>query len=372
MEGKGLTKLHVNSLPTLTWNFLKINDAKVEERIDLNGRCQSLIHNIPNGIIIGNAGCEGCSGCDNVNGFDIRSINGGMGREAGDFFDKACEDSLVIRAKKGVKVKEALCISYALKDTDSTAIKQVIVAEENSELTVVMDYSSGVSDGGFFGVQTKLYIGKGARINLVKIELLGRSFLHFDDIGAVCDDTGSLNTIQMELGGGKSYVGSNIFLKGYKSNYKGDTAYLCIEDQQLDMNYYIGHEGKKTSCDLTVKGALRDNAVKSFRGTIDLKKGAKGAKGQELEETLLLSEKVKNNTLPVILCDEDDVEGSHGASIGRLSGDILFYMQSRGLSEKDAEILMTKAKINSVRNLITDDKSIGKIQHYMEDAFSRL
>ena len=63
------------------------------------------------------------------------------------------------------------------------------------------------------------------------------------------------------------------------------------------------------------------------------------------------------------------MEGTHGASIGRLSADMLFYMQSRGISEKEAELLMTKAKLNTVRNLIGDEQSIGKIQHYMEEAF---
>ncbi|MCR5735268.1 MAG: SufD family Fe-S cluster assembly protein [Lachnospiraceae bacterium] len=361
--------MKVNNLPVRTWNFLKLNEAEIKESIEINGRGTGIIHNIPNGVIIGNSGCEECGGCDAAAGLDIKGIKTGMGKEASDFFDETCGDILVIRSKKNAIVSEPVCLSYNMADGDKKTVKQVIIAGEGSEITVVMDYSSKRDDSGFFGVQTILHACKNATINLVKIELLGKNYLHFDDIGADCDSEGKINTIQMILGGRKSYVGVNVELSGYKSRYTGNTGYLCIDDQFLDMNWYIGHSGKRSESELTVKGALRDRAFKTFRGTIDLKHGAKGAKGEEIEETLLLSEAVKNNTLPVILCDEDDVEGAHGATIGRLSKDMLFYMESRGLSEREAEILMTKGKLNSVRNLITDEKSIGKIQHYMEEAF---
>ncbi|MCR4739438.1 MAG: SufD family Fe-S cluster assembly protein [Lachnospiraceae bacterium] len=361
--------MKVNNLSTGTWNFLRINEAEINETIELNGRGTSVIHNIPNGVIIGNSGCEECGGCDAAENLDMKSIKTGMGTEAAAFFDEACEDTLVIRSKKNAKITEPVCISYNMADGDQKCVRQAVIAGEGSEITVIMDYTSGRGDSGFFGIQTLLHACRNATINLIKIELLGRGFLHFDNIGADCDGEGSINTIQMILGGKKSYVGVNAELSGYKSRYTGNTGYLCIDDQFLDMNWYIGHSGKRSESSLSVKGALRDNAFKTFRGTIDLKHGAKGAKGEEIEETLLLSESVRNNTLPVILCDEDDVEGAHGATIGRLSKEMLFYMESRGLSEHEAEVLMTKGKLNSVRNLINDEKSIGKIQHYMEEAF---
>jgi Fe-S cluster assembly scaffold protein SufB len=158
-------------------------------------------------------------------------------------------------------------------------------------------------------------------------------------------------------------------LAGYKSVFNGNMGYLCLKGKKLDMNYHIAHHGRKSASELQVKGAIKDKAEKNFRGTIDLIRGAKGACGHELEDVLLLSDDVKNKTLPVILCDEEDVEGTHGASIGRLSGDTLYYMLSRGLDKKEAELLMTKAKLNSVRNLIKDEHTHGRIQYYMEEAF---
>ena len=70
---------------------------------------------------------------------------------------------------------------------------------------------------------------------------------------------------------------------------------------------------------MTANGVLRDHAKEAVSRYHDFKKGAKGAKGDELEDVLLLDDGVQNQTIPLILCAEEDVEGNHGASIGSLT-----------------------------------------------------
>ncbi|MBQ7565168.1 MAG: SufD family Fe-S cluster assembly protein [Lachnospiraceae bacterium] len=402
-SGEKELNLRVNRLPSITWNKLQINDAEVRQTIDLNGRGECIIHNIPAGVIIGSENCDSCSlgedkrpflpvraglpkekegNSDPAGKSDTASVEGrkvldtnsvilrtGMGEAAEKFFDENCNEALSIRAICGAGGDKPLKLNYKLGDGDGYVVRQKLIAEEGSTLTVIMDYSADKENTGFFGVQTLAFAKKNSTINIIKIQLLGQGFTHFEDIGGFAQENAKINVIQMILGSGKSYVGMNVELAGYKSAFEGNVGYLCLGDQKLDMNYYIGHSGRRSTSSLRVEGALSDNGAKVFRGTIDLKHGAKGAKGQEQEGTLLLSENVRNKTLPVILCDEDDVEGEHGATIGRLSADMLFYMQTRGISEKEAELLMTKAKLNTVRNLIKDEHSIGKIQHYMESVF---
>ncbi len=360
----------INKVKSPTWNFLKINETTVEEQVILNGSGQSIVEKIPAGLVIGNESCEGCTGCDQSGTDSIRAIKCGMGEEADAFFLKASKETLMVRAKAGRKISEPLNIRYLMENGDSNADRVEIIAEEGSELTVIMDYSSlRHTASGFLGVQTKVHLGKGASLQLVKVNLLGTGYTCMDDIGVVAEDDAYFNLTKLELGCSKCYVGVAVDLKGRKSRFNGDIGYLCLHDELLDMNYHISHHGRKTGSELQVKGALRDNSKKTFRGVIDLINGGKGAVGNELEDVLLLSEDVENKTLPVILCDEDDVEGAHGATIGRLSPEMLFYMQSRGFSEKDAELLVTKAKLNSVRNLIHDDNTHGRIQYFMEEAF---
>ena len=90
---------------------------------------------------------------------------------------------------------------------------------------------------------------------------------------------------------------------------------------------------------------LAGTSSKVLRGTIDLVHGCKGSEGTERETVLIASEGVDNKTVPTILCDEDDVAGNHGATIGHVRPDQLFYMMSRGISPEAAEALFLTAKL---------------------------
>ena len=100
---------------------------------------------------------------------------------------------------------------------------------------------------------------------------------------------------------------------------------------------------------------LDKNSRKTFKGTIDFVGGCAGASGAESEDTLLIGDKTVNKTVPLILCAEEDVEGSHGASIGRVDENHIFYMQSRGLPEEKIIQLMARSKIAQIISTISDE-----------------
>ena len=244
-----------------------------------------------------------------------------------------------------------------------SAAAQIIYAKENTKGTIILIYKG---NGPTSILQTKVYAESYANIHLIKAQLLDSGALHFDDTQVFCEENASVKFTQIELGASHVNSGLHVNLSGYQSSFDSKVAYLCQNDQILDMNHIVYHYGKKSECNMQVDGTLKDNAQKAYRGTIDLKKGCCGAKGHEMEETLLLSPKTVNKSLPVILCDEEDVEGEHGATIGRLSSDILFYMQSRGISEKEAEVLMSRAKIQAAVDLIPDEQVKEQIGTFLE------
>lgn len=244
-----------------------------------------------------------------------------------------------------------------------SAAAQIIYTKENTKGTIILIYKG---NGPTSILQTKVYAESYANIHLIKAQLLDSGALHFDDTQVFCEENASVKFTQIELGASHVNSGLHVNLSGYQSSFDSKVAYLCQNDQILDMNHIVYHYGKKSECNMQVDGTLKDNAQKAYRGTIDLKKGCCGAKGHEMEETLLLSPKTVNKSLPVILCDEEDVEGEHGATIGRLSSDILFYMQSRGISEKEAEVLMSRAKIQAAVDLIPDEQVKEQIGTFLE------
>ena len=151
------------------------------------------------------------------------------------------------------------------------------------------------------------------------------------------------------------YAGSEVTLKGDGSSSQVFIGYQGAGKGKLDFNYNSVHIGKNTDSSMTVNGVLRDSAEKTFRGTIDFKTGSSGAVGAETEDVLLLGETVVNKTVPLILCAEEDVKGSHGASIGQLDEEMLFYLGSRGISEQKAVDLMAGARISRIVREIGDE-----------------
>ena len=112
-------------------------------------------------------------------------------------------------------------------------------------------------------------------------------------------------------------------------------------------------------------GVLLDQAKKTFRATLDFRKGSSGSTGEETEDTLLLSEDAINRAIPIILCQEEDVEGHHGASIGQLPDDLLFYMQTRGIDEEEARRIMIRARLLRVARLIPERHLRGHVEDYL-------
>lgn len=248
-------------------------------------------------------------------------------------------------------------------DFNSPAVnKYDIFAKENSSGVAIFVYKGNADSL----IKTNVYAAKNSNLKIVKVQLLEENCLHIDDTAIFQKENSKVHFIQIELGGKHVNSGLRVVLKENSASFVSNAAYLTKGEQLLDMNHIVEHFGEKTESKMRVQGSLKDDSKKTYRGTIDLKKGCRGAKGNETEETLLLSPNVVNKSLPIILCDEEDVEGEHGATIGKLSAQTLFYMQTRGISEDVAQILFSKAKIQAAADLIPDENVKNEILNFSD------
>ena len=230
-----------------------------------------------------------------------------------------------------------------------------------------MDFSAEAESDGTAAIQTKVYAEEGAVLHLVQVQRFGTGFTFYNDIGTKCGKNARVETIQLVLGGKNTYLGSRTALEGESSALSSDVGYLVGADEHLDMNFVAYHTGKKTESCMDASGVLRENGFKLFRGTIDFRKGCSGAVGNEKEDVLLLDDAVVNQTIPLILCEEEDVEGNHGATIGKLDEELLFYLESRGMSEEAVYEMMARARIDAIAGKIPDAGMREKIRAYLED-----
>lgn len=360
------TEMIINRLPVRTWNWLRMNESSLSD-IDtvLPGRDKPADGPVLTLPKEGVSCIRGMSAGMVEAGF--RDIATGMGPDMEAWISESGAPVEIIRVKKGEKPESPVKLAFPCKEGEHGLYAAYVYAEEESSVTVIMEADSARQAAGMAGFQTRLYAERGAVIRLIQVQLLGKEYGYLNDVGGTCEEGASIELVQLFLGARNIYAGGSVNLAGDGSRMQTVIGYLGTKDQKLDMNYIAEHYGKKTESLIDVKGVLRDNASKIFRGTIDFCKGCAGAKGAEKEEVLLLGDEVVNRTIPLILCGEEKVQGSHGATAGRMDEDKLFYFCSRGMSREKACDMMARAGIDAVCGQIPDEALVEKVQAYLEE-----
>ncbi len=200
----------------------------------------------------------------------------------------------------------------------------------------------------------EITLGEGARLNLVQLRDSSGKSLSYNNVRVTCADRACFGWYRIVTGGSETYDNCSVTLEGGESTFEANVCYRLGGSEKYDLNCEAIHEGKRTQSAISASGVLSDKASKLLRGTIDFRTGCSGSVGNESEDVLLLSEEVRNQSVPVILCSEEDVVGNHGASIGRPDEGLLFYMETRGIDEETACEMLAQSKLDSVIGRIPD------------------
>ena len=340
--------IDINPIPYLTWTWLKINKDSVNYDFSINQN-DGNVTQLPDGIEIK----EG-----KTVKTELPEPEFSIGKEAA---------TLILDASKGkiytiTKSTGDKPLIIRINCDSNSATHQIIHVKAGTTAKVIVVYEG---QAVLSGVITKIYAEDDAQLHISKVQLCGSNVNQIDDTAVVCGEREKVTLTQIELGGSHIDAGFHATLQGYQSAFYSDTAYICQGTQYLDMNQVVVHKGKKTVCDMKTHGTAKDEATKTYRGTIDMVKGCAGSTGNEIETTLLLSPKAVVKAAPIILCGEEDIAAEHGSTIGKLSDEMLFYMNSRGIDQKTAEELLTRAKITAAANGIEDEGIQKEISEFL-------
>ena len=238
----------------------------------------------------------------------------------------------------------------------------VVPAGESRQLTVVY------RQAGEGQVQVK--VEKGGFLKLTTVQLLPVDAQGASSVQVELADTAELEAVAVEVGSAKSLAKMEVNLAGNESKANVYVLYFGHGASQLDMNYVLVQQGRSTEANLHVYGALLGESNKIFRGTLDFRHGSKGSKGYEKEEVVVLSSKVRNRSVPLMLSAEDAVEGHHAVSIGKIDENKLFYLMSRGLDMQEARRLVVEAAFNPVLDRIEDKDLYQELDEYIKEGLA--
>lgn len=260
------------------------------------------------------------------------------------------------------KINKELQIEFTLDSKNPNLLDNInIIANENSRGTVIIKYTSKENLQGFHNGIIKVLAKEYSEINILIINLTNQKCNNFVSIENTIENGANIKYTFVDFGGKNSITNYYSNLIGEKAANRVNTIYLGKQNQVFDLNYIGELRGEKSDIDIQVQGALKDNSKKHFKGTIDFKKGCKKSTGNEVEECMLLSETAKSLALPMLLCSEEDIEGNHSSSAGKIGEKELFYIMSRGFELKEAMKLMVRAKFNKVLATIKNEEIRNEI-----------
>lgn len=278
-------------------------------------------------------------------------IECGMGQEVTDYVESQAFKSDFYNVPAHTKREKPIVV--AVSTAQNQCVNTGVIVREGAEATVVIAAFAGdanASDANASGdalptsaALTRIVVEAGAKLHLIEMLGVNEGQQHLESVGLEVHQDAAVDVKQYALGGSTIGLGLTANLVGARARLDLNNRYHATHEETLDINHLVRMRGTSTRAQLTESGVLNEAAKKTLRATIDLVRGAKDAQGNEIETVMILGDDVVNKTMPVILCDEDDVAGNHGATIGSVSPEQLDYLAARGLSRQAAEQLFIRA-----------------------------
>lgn len=350
-----LKKLSKLQIPT--WNWLKINDTSVVAELDgMPAYKGNPLQKEYFGIQISREPVikgEHTPVCLQ----DIRK-----------YTEKLSNYRLHITIPAGFTAKEPVILDFRLNAHNALLSDEIFIsAEAGCKATVVLRYSSDDDANCFHCGYTTLYAKTDADIRLIKVQRLAENHTGVDGTEISVDTGAAAHVVLIEAGAQKSVSCCSTQLTGDGAYVDLESAYALNHERSLDFNYRIEYKAVNTEGHISVRGMLLDKAYKAAKSTLDFLPGATGAKGREEESVLALSSEAVNLSAPLLLCGEEDVEGEHATTTGKIDEGKLFYLMSRGIEKNEARKLIALASYHSVLEKIEPDSLREEISAFIQE-----
>ena len=248
------------------------------------------------------------------------------------FHNSFLDSMTFVYVPKNTEAKEPIEIS-SKANCKASLSHLLILAEDNSKLTLVEDSKGGIEEGSYSSRIVEIFAGNNSTLNYGNVQLLNERSFNYAVKRASIGKNSTLNWMDCCLGSKVTLSEVTTFLDGEGAATSNYGAFFGGKSQQFDLVAKSIHNAPRTVSDILTKGALTGSAKCLYRGLVRIESNAFGSNGYQKEDTLLLSSDASADSIPNLEIENNDVRCTHGASIGRIDREKLFYMQSRGLNE---------------------------------------
>jgi Fe-S cluster assembly protein SufD len=256
------------------------------------------------------------------------------------------EEGAVVRVAPGTVCAEPVQFLFLARGDKHVALaspRVVVQAGDNSELTLVESYVGAAPGVSFTNAVTEVVLGNGARVTHLKLQAEAETAFHIGGLHVELGRDSRFASHLISLGGAlaRNEVHSAFGAEGGECTLQG--LYVGHGTQHLDQWTNLDHAHPRCISRELYKGVLDDKARGTFHGKVLVRPDAQQTDSRQSNRNLLLSEAAMADARPQLEILADDVKCAHGATVGRLDEQALFYLRSRGISRGEAESLLTHA-----------------------------
>ena len=261
----------------------------------------------------------------------------------------------MIRVGDGVVLRDpvhVLFVSTAPGEAVVTHPRVLLLAGDNSQVSVIESYA-GLRDAGYFtNAVTQIDAGAGSVVNHCKILRESLQSYHVAGVQARLARSAVVTSNSITLGGALVRNDIGVVLDGEGAECTLNGLYLAGWKQHIDNHTTIDHASPHCASHELYKGILDGDGRAVFNGKIIVRQDAQKTDAKQSNKALLLSERAQVNTKPQLEIFADDVKCTHGATVGQLDEDALFYLRARGLGREEARRILIQAFATDVLNRI--------------------
>ena len=281
-----------------------------------------------------------------------RSEEGNRGESFTWLNSALCLDGCVISVEEGTSVESSIeVIHIQTNDTSQwqTAMcRNYFFAGEGAVVNITEGFVGFPGSKSFSNTVTSLQVGASARVNYFKVQLEGKDSYHISYTRTHVREMAQLKCLFFGSGAKLSRQELHSEMAGPKAFMRADAIYLIQGDEHMDMRTVINHRHEGGSSHQLFKGIVSDRSRAVFNGKIFIGEGAQRVDSSQLSKTLLLSKAAEFDAKPEMEIYADDVKATHGATLGQLDKEQIFYLASRGIPVIEAETLLAQGFTSEV------------------------
>ena len=281
------------------------------------------------------------------------------------------QDGLMVYVPKNVKVEKAIQVINILRsDVDLMVNRRVLIVMEQGSEAKFLFCDHAADDRNFLATQViEAFVGENAKLDLYCLEETHYKNTRVSNVYIEQQANSVVNHNVITLHNGITRNRLDLVFKGEGAECFANGCVIADKSQHIDNNTLIDHQVGHCTSHQLYKYVLGDEAVGAFAGRILVRKDAQKTSSNEINQNLCTTKKARMFTQPMLEIYADDVKCSHGSTVGQLNDAAMFYMRQRGISEKEAKLLLEFAFVNEVVDQIQLEPLKERLRYLVEKRF---